>query len=78
MLDDTPGAPLPPALPASGRRPLVLYIEDNEVNMMIVRELVRQRPDLDFDGAVDGGSVAVLADGSARKWWRRRRPMVTR
>jgi signal transduction histidine kinase len=51
-----PGAPLPPALPASGRRPLVLYIEDNEVNMMIVRELVRQRPDLDFEGAEDGAS----------------------
>ena len=56
-----PGAPLPPALPASGRRPLVLYIEDNEVNMMIVRELVRQRPDLDFEGAEDGASGLAAA-----------------
>ena len=55
------GAPLPPALPTAGRRPLVLYIEDNEVNMMIVRELVRQRPDLDFEGADDGASGLAAA-----------------
>ena len=56
------GTPLPPApLPADGRRPLLLYIEDNEVNMLIVRELVRQRPDLDFEGAVDGASGLAAA-----------------
>ena len=55
------GPPLPPALPPTlpacgDRRPLLIYIEDNAVNMLIVRELVRQRPDLDFEGAVDGAS----------------------
>jgi CheY-like chemotaxis protein/anti-sigma regulatory factor (Ser/Thr protein kinase) len=56
------GAPLPPALPApGGGRPLVLYIEDNAVNMLIVRELVRQRPDLDFEGAEDGASGVAAA-----------------
>ncbi len=51
------GGPLPPAVPAQGSsRPLLLYIEDNAVNMLIVRELLRQRPDLDFEGAVDGAS----------------------
>jgi CheY-like chemotaxis protein len=34
----------------------VLYIEDNEVNMMIVRELLAQRPDIAFEGAADGAS----------------------
>ena len=29
--------------------------------MMIVRELVRQRPDLEFQGAVDGGSGLAAA-----------------
>ena len=57
-----PGAPPPAALPnAASQRPRVLYIEDNEVNMMIVRELVGQRPDLDFNGAVDGGSGLAMA-----------------
>ena len=53
----------PPTVPpnTSGERHRLLYIEDNEVNMMIVRELVRQRPDLDFDGAVDGASGLALA-----------------
>ncbi len=37
-------------------RPTVLYIEDNEVNMMIVRELLAQRSDIAFEGAVDGAS----------------------
>jgi signal transduction histidine kinase/ActR/RegA family two-component response regulator len=57
-----PGAPIPAALaPAGGPRPLVLYIEDNEVNMLIVRELVAQRPDLAFAGAPDGTSGLALA-----------------
>ena len=34
----------------------MLYIEDNEVNMMIVRELLAQRPDIAFEGAADGAS----------------------
>ncbi|MDH4390310.1 MAG: PAS domain-containing protein [Aquabacterium sp.] len=56
------GAPLPPALPVRGSsRPLLLYIEDNEVNMMIVRELLHQRPDLDFEGAIDGASGLAAA-----------------
>ena len=59
----SPGASLPAAVAAggSGNRPLLLYIEDNEVNMMIVRELVRQRPDLDFEGAEDGASGLAAA-----------------
>jgi CheY-like chemotaxis protein len=57
-----PGTPLPPAPPVPGsHRPLLLYIEDNDVNMLIVRELVRQRPDLDFEGAVDGASGLAAA-----------------
>jgi CheY-like chemotaxis protein len=32
----------------------LLYIEDNEVNMMIVRELLAQRHDIQFHGAPDG------------------------
>ncbi len=66
----------PPAVPAavapttlllpswqgtSTGRPRLLYIEDNEINMLIVRELMHQRPDLDFDGAVDGSSGLALA-----------------
>jgi signal transduction histidine kinase len=49
-LVDTP----PPE--ATGERPAVLYIEDNEVNMMIVRELLTQRPHIAFHGAPDGES----------------------
>jgi PAS domain S-box-containing protein len=46
----------PAAAPSLGARPDVLYIEDNEVNMMIVRELLAQRADLRFHGAADGTS----------------------
>ncbi len=56
--------PLPLPLPTAATgaaRPKLLYIEDNDVNMMIVRELVRQRPDLDFHGAPDGASGLALA-----------------
>jgi signal transduction histidine kinase/ActR/RegA family two-component response regulator len=56
------GTPLPAnGAPADGERPLLLYIEDNEVNMLIVRELVGQRPDLAFEGAPDGNSGLALA-----------------
>jgi CheY-like chemotaxis protein len=34
----------------------VLYVEDNDVNMLIVRELLTQRPHLAFHGAPDGES----------------------
>ena len=56
-----PPLPLPlPRLPAGSR---LLYIEDNEVNLLIVSELMRQRPDLQFLSAVDGASgVAVARD----------------
>jgi CheY-like chemotaxis protein len=39
----------------------VLYIEDNDVNMLIVRELLAQRPGVVFHGAVDGKSGVQLA-----------------
>ena len=55
------GQPVAPARLPQGRR--LLYIEDNEVNLLIVSELVRQRPDLEFLSAIDGGSgVAVARD----------------
>jgi len=56
------GTPLPAAMSLPGaQRPRVLYIEDNEVNMLIVRELVGQRHDLAFDAAVDGSSGLAAA-----------------
>ncbi len=47
----------PLALPA--RR--LLYIEDNEVNVMIVSELVRRRPGIEFDSMPDGASGVARA-----------------
>ncbi len=56
------GSALAQAVPvAGGGRPLLLYIEDNAVNMLVMRELLRQRPDLDFAGAVDGASGLAAA-----------------
>ncbi|HET9976110.1 MAG TPA: PAS domain-containing protein [Burkholderiaceae bacterium] len=53
------------AVPASAAPPgavrEVLYIEDNEVNMMIVRELLAQRADLRLHGAADGASGLARA-----------------
>jgi CheY-like chemotaxis protein len=46
---------------AQPQRRSVLYIEDNEVNMMIVRELLAQRADIDFHGAGDGRGGIELA-----------------
>jgi signal transduction histidine kinase/ActR/RegA family two-component response regulator len=40
----------------------VLYIEDNEVNMLIVRELLTQRPHIAFHGASDGASGVSSAN----------------
>jgi PAS domain S-box-containing protein len=48
-----PAPPAPTPAVASGAQ-RVLYIEDNEVNMLIVRELLTQRPHLSFHGAPDG------------------------
>jgi len=47
-----------PKLPNGNR---LLYIEDNEVNLMIVSELMRQRADLQFLSAVDGASGVAVA-----------------
>ena len=47
----------PLALPA--RR--LLYIEDNAVNVMIVSELVRRRPGIEFDSMPDGASGVARA-----------------
>ena len=47
----------PLALPA--RR--LLYIEDNDVNVMIVSELVRRRPGIEFASAPDGASGVARA-----------------
>ncbi len=49
----------PPAAP--GRAPALLYIEDNAVNMLIVRELLAKRPGVIFHGAVDGTSGVRMA-----------------
>jgi len=46
---------------ATARTPTLLYIEDNEVNMLIVRELLAQRPRVAFHGAIDGASGVRLA-----------------
>lgn len=51
-----PRAELPPDAATSAARPALLYVEDNEVNMMIVRELLTQRPHIAFHGAPDGES----------------------
>jgi len=47
----------PLALPA--RR--LLYIEDNAVNVLIVSELVRRRPGIEFDSVPDGASGVARA-----------------
>jgi CheY-like chemotaxis protein len=39
----------------------LLYIEDNAVNVLIVRELVRRRAGIGFDTASDGASGVALA-----------------
>ncbi len=63
----TPAAPaassLPPLpnLPAREGPGCVLYIEDNEVNQMIVEALMQRRPDLRLVTALDGQSGLVRA-----------------
>ncbi len=58
-----PRADAPPAAAAAaaGRAPSLLYIEDNAVNMLIVRELLAKRPRVLFHGAVDGASGVRMA-----------------
>jgi signal transduction histidine kinase/ActR/RegA family two-component response regulator len=51
----------PAAAVPTGRAPALLYIEDNDVNMLIVRELLARRPRVTFHGAVDGTSGVRLA-----------------
>jgi CheY-like chemotaxis protein len=51
----------PAGATAPGTPRALLYIEDNEVNMMIVRELLAQRPGLQFHGAPDGTSGVARA-----------------
>jgi hypothetical protein len=50
--------PVPtPPLPAGG---LVVYIEDNELNLLIVEQMMLRRPDLHFDSAPDGKQGLAL------------------
>ena len=49
------------AQPAPLALATVLYIEDNDVNMMIVRELLTQRPHIAFHGAPNGLRGLALA-----------------
>jgi len=53
------GASLPPS--RSDARQTLLYIEDNDVNLLIVRELVQRRSDLHFVAACDGASGLAAA-----------------
>jgi signal transduction histidine kinase/CheY-like chemotaxis protein len=50
---------LPPARLQPGSQ--LLYIEDNEVNLLLVSELRRQRPALQFLSATDGASGVAVA-----------------
>jgi hypothetical protein len=54
-------APVPPA---DGRRLDVLYVEDNPVNVLVLKELVALRPGVRFDSVADGrgGVAAALRD----------------
>jgi PAS domain S-box-containing protein len=59
---DTP-APIGSEKPAmtNGHDPLLLYIDDNPVNVMIVQELAQRRPGLRFHSAPDGDTGLRLA-----------------
>jgi PAS domain S-box-containing protein len=52
-------APLVPAAP--NRAGCVLYIEDNEVNVLLLRELLALRPGVDFHAAADARTGVALA-----------------
>jgi CheY-like chemotaxis protein len=47
-----------------GRTGRLLYIEDNPVNLLIVQEVLAQRPDLQLDTAIDGLSGVSLAQSA--------------
>jgi CheY-like chemotaxis protein len=49
------------AAAAAAAAPALLSIEDNAVNMLIVRELLAKRPRVVFHGAVDGTSGVRMA-----------------
>jgi len=55
------GTPALTALRAVGKPGRLLYIEDNPVNLMIVQELLAQRPDLQLHTASDGLSGVSVA-----------------
>ena len=57
---DAPGPRQPPAV-ASASAPCVLYIEDNEVNLLIMDALMLQRPDLRLLCAMDGRQGVQMA-----------------
>ncbi|MFO1220285.1 MAG: PAS domain-containing protein [Burkholderiaceae bacterium] len=63
---EPPAAPAqPPAAPVARQaQARVLYIEDNPVNALIVRELIAQRRDLHLDEARDGLSGIEQARGA--------------
>ena len=55
------GSAAPPATAASSGPRRLLYIEDNEVNTLIMAELVARRGDLQFDSAPDARSGLAQA-----------------
>ena len=71
LLRAAPPQPAPPPAAALAPAPApqqpelaghcLLYIEDNEVNLLIVSELLKRRPDLRLLSAVDGASGVALA-----------------
>ena len=58
QVEQAAAGPAAPHRPAGKR---LLYIEDNEVNLLIVSELVRSRSDIEFLSAADGGSGLACA-----------------
>jgi CheY-like chemotaxis protein/anti-sigma regulatory factor (Ser/Thr protein kinase) len=65
-LDSSPGADRPvcalPSAAASPPRGLVLYIEDNPVNVLLVQEVLRAWPDVEFattEGGLEGIALAA-------------------
>jgi hypothetical protein len=59
--EPTPSSTAGKPSPTNGHAPLLLYIEDNPVNVMIVQELAQRRKDLRFHSAPDGDTGLRLA-----------------
>jgi PAS domain S-box-containing protein len=57
----TPAPPGPLSAQPQGRPGRVLYVEDNPVNVLLVRELLALRPALTLEVAVDGESGVAMA-----------------